>query len=726
MTGRLYSLAGLCVKHRRVVVGLWIVLAIAITVFSSSLGKQFADNLSLPGKDSQQATDLVDAKFPSQANGSNPVLFKAKQGKITDSSNQKAVEDAISKLSKDPEVTSINNPFSKGAPGQVSKGGEIAYASMLINDGPGSLSDETAQDLVDKAHSAGGSGLDVAVGGYLGQQISKPSTESSEVVGLVVAMIVLALTFGTVVAMGLPILSALFGLLVSLGLITILSNVATVSTVAPTLSTMIGLGVGIDYALFVVTRHRQAMHQGHEPPEAAARAAATAGGAVVFAGSTVVVALLSLGLAGIPLVWTLGYTAAIAVVVAMFASITFLPALLAMVGHKIEHLKIPLPHNTAADHEAHGWRRWAEWVARHPIPAVIFSVVLLLVIALPVRNLHLGQEDDHALPKSTETRQAYDLTTQGFGVGQNGPLLIAMDVDKQADVQTLSEAIVKAKGIASVTPPALDKSGDAVIFNAVPTTSPSSTATEETVSRLRDTTIPDALKGTKSAAHVGGQTAGYVDLAEEISDKLPQVILLVVALSFLVLMLAFRSVVVPLQAAAMNLLSIGAAYGLVTFVFQEGHGASLIGLEGAVPVVSFLPLVMFAILFGLSMDYEVFLLTQIKEAWHRTSDSDSAVIAGVTSSGRVITSAALIMVAVFFSFVLSGDPVVKQFGVGLAFAVAIDATIVRCLLVPAVMILMKRSNWWFPGWLDRIVPRIDIEGNEYFDMSETEAQLRNR
>ncbi|MBK8293279.1 MAG: MMPL family transporter [Solirubrobacterales bacterium] len=720
MTGGLYRLAGFCVRHRKVVVGSWIVLAIAITFLSTSLGKQFADNLSLPGKDSQQASDLVDSKFPSQANGSNPVLFKAKQGKITDSSNQKAVESAIKTLSGDSEVTSINDPFSANAPGQVSQQGKIAYASMLIGDGPGEVSDETAQDLVDKAHSAGGSGLDVAVGGYVGQQVSKPSTESSEVVGLVVAMIVLALTFGTIVAIGLPIFSALFGLLVSLGLITILSNVATVATVAPTLSTMIGLGVGIDYALFVVTRHRQAMHQGHEPPEAAARAAATAGGAVVFAGSTVVVALLSLGLAGIPLVWTLGYTAAIAVIVAMIASITFLPALLAMVGHRIDRLKIPLPHNTRADHEAHGWRRWAEGVARRPIQAVVVSVLILLVIAIPARNLHLGQEDDHALPKSTETRQAYDLTTQGFGVGQNGPLLIAMDVGSTADVNSLSRAISKAKGIASVTPPALDKAGDAAIFNAIPTTSPSSTATEDTVNRLRDSTIPDALKGTKSEAHVGGQTAGYVDLAEEIADKLPQVILLVVALSFLVLMVAFRSIVLPLQAAVMNLLSIAAAYGLVTFVFQEGHGATLIGLEGAVPVVSFLPLVLFAILFGLSMDYEVFLLTQIKEAWHRSGDSDAAVIAGVTTSGRVITSAALIMVAVFFSFVLSGDPVVKQFGVGLAFAVAIDATIVRCLLVPAVMILMKRSNWWFPAWLDRIVPRIDIEGNEYFENRETD------
>ncbi|MGK2931536.1 MAG: MMPL family transporter [Solirubrobacterales bacterium] len=725
MTGRLYGLAGFCVRHRRIVVAFWVVLAIGISLLAGAMGKQYADDLTLPGKDSQAATDLLADKFPGQANGTIPVLYKAEKGEITDSSNEKTVKSSVAELGKDEQVTSIVSPFSPAGAAQVSKDAEIAYASMILRDAPGDMSNEDADALVDKARDSA-PGMEVAVGGYLGDQVSSPSTESSEVVGLVVAMLVLALTFGTVVAMGLPILTAIFGLTVSMGMLAVFSNFATISTVAPTLATMIGLGVGIDYALFVVTRHRQAMHEGHEPPEAAARAAATAGGAVVFAGTTVVLALLSLGLAGIPLVWTLGYSAAIAVLVAMAASVTLLPAILAMIGHGIDRLPIPLPHDTSANHESHGWRRWAEGVARRPVLAVAVSVLVLLVIALPVRNLDLGQEDDSAMPTSTDAYKAYQLTAEGFGVGNNAPLLIAMEVGAKADVSSLEKAVGKVDGIAAVTPAEFDKAGDAAIFTAVPTTAPSSFATQDTVNFLRDTTIPGALDGTKSVAHVGGSTAGNIDLAEEIGDKLPQVIFTVVLLSFFVLVLAFRSLVVPLQAAVMNLLSIGAAYGLVTFVFQEGHGASLIGLEGAVPVVSFLPLVMFAILFGLSMDYEVFLLTQIREAFKKTGDSDSAVIIGVTSSGRVITSAALIMVAVFFSFVLSGDPVVKQFGVGLAFAVAIDATIVRCLLVPAVMILMKRSNWWFPDRLDRIVPRIDIEGNEYFDMRETDAQLRNR
>ena len=395
--------------------------------------------------------------------------------------------------------------------------------------------------------------------------------------------------------------------------------------------------------------------------------------------------------------------------------------MLAGVGHWIERLRVPLPHDTSADHKTHGWQRWAEGVARHPVVAVVGAVLLLAVIAWPVFDMKLGQEDDSALPTSTETRQAYDLTTEGFGVGDNGPFLVAVDVGNPKDVESLNKAVANTKGIAEVTPPAFDEKQTAAIFNAVPTTAPSDWATQDTLDRLRNDTIPNTLKGTGSTADVGGTTAGYVDLADEISEKLPKVIGLVVLFSFLVLVLAFRSVFVPLQAAVMNLLSIAAAYGLVTAVFQKGWGASLIGLDGPVPVVSFLPLVMFAILFGLSMDYEVFLLTQIKEAYTRTKDSDSAVIAGLANSGRVITSAALIMVAVFSSFVLNGDPVVKQFGVGLAFAVAIDATVVRCLLVPAVMVLMKRLNWWFPRWLDRAVPKVDIEGNEYFDKLEADA-----
>ena len=366
MTPRLDRLARFVIRHRRVAVIGWIVVAVAITVLAGAVGKQFADDLSLPGQDSQAATDLVEQHFPGQINGTNPVLFKAEKGTITDQQNQELINKAVKSLEAEEGVASVVSPFSKQGQAQISKGGKIAYASVTLADGPGELSVEEAENLVDVATAEKSDELQVAVGGYLGQQVSTPSTESSEAIGLTVAAIVLVLTFGSVIAMGMPILTALMGLLTGLGLITLLSNMTTISTTSPTLATMIGLGVGIDYALFIVTRHRSGLAAGLEPDEAAARATATAGGAVLFAGTTVIIALLALGLAGIPLVWTLGYAAAIAVLTAILVSLTFLPALLAWVGHGIERLRVPLPHSTHPDGKAHGWARWANWVADHP------------------------------------------------------------------------------------------------------------------------------------------------------------------------------------------------------------------------------------------------------------------------------------------------------------------------------------------------------------------------
>ncbi|MDQ5894052.1 MAG: putative drug exporter of the superfamily [Actinomycetota bacterium] len=716
MTPRLDRLARFVIRHRRVAVIGWIVTAVAITVLAGAVGKQFADDLSLPGQDSQAATDLVEQHFPGQINGTNPVLFKAEKGAITDQQNQELINRTVKSLEAEEGVSSVVSPFSKQGQAQISKEGKIAYASVTLADGPGELSVAEAENLVDVATAEESDQFQAAVGGYLGQQVSSPSTESSEAIGLTVAAIVLVLTFGSVIAMGMPILTALMGLLTGLGLITLLSNVTTISTTSPTLATMIGLGVGIDYALFIVTRHRSGLAAGLEPDEAAARATATAGGAVLFAGTTVIIALLALGLAGIPLVWTLGYAAAIAVLTAILVSLTFLPALLAWVGHGMERLRVPLPHSTHPDGKAHGWARWANWVADHPWISATVGVVLLLILAWPATNMRLGQEDLGELPEDTQTRQAYDLTSEGFGVGENGPLLIAVKLngDPQA-VPDLIREIGADEGIKAVTPAETSKDGKAAIFTAVPNTSPSSFTTQDTVLRLRDEVIPKAVANGKAEGHVGGSTAGYIDLGDEISQNLPLLIAVVVLLSVVLLLFAFRSIVIPLQAALMNLISVAAAYGIITFVFQEGHGASLIGLDGSVPVVSFLPLVMFAILFGLSMDYQVFLLTQIKEARSKFGKDRHAVIEGLAGSARVITSAAAIMVAVFASFILNGDPVVKQFGVGLAFAVAIDATIVRCLLVPAMLVLTSRWNWWLPGWLDRALPRLDIEGNEYYE-----------
>lgn len=722
MTGALYGVGRLCVRRRWVVLVVWLVVFVGLAVAARSVGPDVNDNLTLPGSDSQQATDLLAAQFPAQANGTNPVVLRAPSGsKLDDSKFKQPIDDTVAAFAKDPDVGSATSPLSSDGKALVSKDGQIGYIALSLRASPSELTTDDAERIVAEGDPARAAGLDVSFGGYVGQKVSKPETHSSEVVGLGMAVIVLLLTFGTVVAMGLPIATAIIGLVSGLSIITLISQVAEVPTVAPTLATMIGLGVGIDYALFIVTRHQAQRRAGMETTESIARAAATSGGAVVFAGTTVIVALLSLAVVDIPLVTALGYTSSIVVAIAVAAAITLLPAILGLVGDRIDRLA--LPHRRAPrDDHPHGWERWARVVARRPLPSMLVAVVVLGALALPTLDLYLGQQDNGALPESTQARRAYDGLTVGFGPGANGPLLVAVDMAKApaqgagADprLQDLRTDLGKTAGVAQVGQPQVNSSGTAAVLTVTPTTAPADRATEQLVRRLRDDTIPTATKGANMTADVGGTTAGYVDLADEISSRLVLTIAVVVGLSFLLLMLAFRSVVIPLTAGLMNLVSIGAAFGVVTAVFEKGWASSVVGLSDEVAIVSYVPLMMFAILFGLSMDYEVFLMTHIKEAWEHSRDNTQAVIAGVANTGRVITSAALIMVSVFFAFVINGDPTVKQFGVGMGVAVAVDATLVRCLLVPAVMTLLGRANWWFPRWLDRIVPNFSIEGDEWF------------
>jgi RND superfamily putative drug exporter len=781
LTGPLYHLGRFCARHHWPVIVFWLVAAIALVGVSRAAGDKTTDNVSLPGTGSTQAQDLLQDRLPQQAYGSNPVVLKVKSGKLTDAKNSQAVADTVTALKKVPHVTSAISPLSKEGSAFLSKDKTIGYSPVLLDVGPSDLSKDEAQAVLDATEPAKKAGMKTAVGGYVGSQLSKPSTESSEAVGLTAAVIILLFAFGTVTAMALPILTAVLGLACALSIIQLLSHVFDVPTVAPTLGTMIGLGVGIDYALFIVTRHKLQLKQGMEMRESIARATATAGGAVFFAGGTVIIALCSLAVADIPLVTNMGFAAAVAVVVAVLGAITLLPALLGALGPRIDSLRVKLGRAHPDDHEPHGWARWARGVAARPWPAIVAALVILGLLAFPVLQLELGQQDNSQLPESTTARQSYDLMSEGFGAGANGPLLISVklgtpakadptgvdDVNKQEQqlktqqqqieqqalaqgatqqqaqqqaqqqtakqsqdleakkkqaespatdprLTTLSEDVKKTPGVASVSPITVNKNGDAAVFTATPKTPPSDGKTESLVQDLRDNVIPKATKGTDLVAYVGGQTAGYIDLADKIANKLPLMIAVVVGLSFLILLLAFRSLLVPLKAAVANLLSVAAAYGVVTFVFQEGHGASLVGLDGATPIVSFVPLFMFAILFGLSMDYEVFLLSQIQDHFREDGEPTKAVIDGLATTGRVITSAALIMVSVFTSFILSGDPTVKEFGVGLAVAVAIDATVVRCLLVPAVMVLFGRRAWWLPRPIDRAMPHFSIEGEDYF------------
>jgi RND superfamily putative drug exporter len=704
-----------------VVLAVWLVVTIALVAVSHRLGDNTNDNLSLPGTDSQHATNVLQRSFPAQANGTSPIVLHARSGKLTDQNNANAVNQAAADLLKNKDVAAVVNPLTPQGATALSKDQATGYISVTLAVPPGSLSESEAQTIIDAAAKpARAAGLQVETGGQLGQKVSKPSTESSELVGIIAAMVILTITFGTVTSMLLPIVTAIFALLSTLAVIRMLGHVATVPTVAPTLATMIGLGVGIDYALFIVTRHFRGLHDGLDMDESIARAAATSGGAVFFAGATVTIALVSLAVAGIPLVTTMGLMAAISVVIAVLAALTLLPAELALLGPRINSLRVRHP---ATDAEVRNglWAKWARDIAKQPLIAGLAALAILIPLTIPLLSLTLGQQDVAALSTSTTARRAYDLVSKNFGPGVNGPLLIAVTLGSPAQNGTsdprlaaLQKDVASTAGVAGVSPMQLDKAGTTAFFNAISKAGPAETQTTDLVNRLRQTTIPSAEHGTNLRAYVGGSTAGYDDLATRISSKLPLQIAVVIALSFVLLILAFRTVVVPPQAAVMNLLSIGASYGVLTAIFQYGWLSGLIGLGGSVPIVSYVPLFMFAILFGLSMDYEVFLVSQIEEHHHAGEDNKRSVVSGLVTSARVITAAALIMVFVFGSFVLNGDPTIKQFGIGLAVAVILDATVVRCLLVPALMVLVGERNWFMPRWLDKLTPRISIEGAEYF------------
>jgi RND superfamily putative drug exporter len=751
----LYGLARFCVHRRFVVIGVWLVAVIALVVVSHRLGENTSENLSLPGTDSQRASDTLAKSFPDQAHGTSPIVLHAYSGRLTESKYASAIDQAATDVAKAPHVASVVNPLTPQGASALSRSQTTGYMSVTLAVSPGELSVAEAQTIIDAAAPARAAGLEVETGGQLGQKVSKPSTESSELIGIIAAMLILTFAFGTVVSMLLPILNAILALLSALAIIRILGHVTTVPNVAPTLATMIGLGVGIDYALFIVTRHFRGLGDGLAMEESIARAAATSGGAVFFAGGTVTIALVSLAVAGIPLVTTMGLMAGIAVLVAVLAALTLLPAMLAIVGPHINSLRVRPPHRDLRPETGTRqglWAQWANEIAEHPLVAGLAALAILLPLMIPLLSLNLGQQDVAALSTSTTARRAYDLLSENFGAGVNGPLLIAVSLESPAKappssgsqasgtpdsgasssgstkssssqgdpragdprLQTLQHDISSTPGVATITPVQIDAAGTTAYFNAIATTGPAERATEDLVQRLRSSTIPSAEHGTDMHADVGGSTAGYVDLASRISEKLPLQILVVIALSFVLLILAFRTVVIPAQAAVMNLLSIAASYGVLTAIFQYGWLSGVIGLEGPVPVVSYVPLFMFAVLFGLSMDYEVFLVSQIEEHVHSGQDNRESVVSGLVTSARVITAAAGIMVFVFGSFVLNGDPTIKQFGVGLAVAVVLDATVVRCLLVPALMLLMGKTNWWMPHWLDRVVPHTSIEGAEFF------------
>ncbi len=985
----LYRLGHLVAAHPVIVLVCWIALAAGVTLTVKHVGANTDNNISLPGTGSQAATDLLQAGFPPQQNGSNPIIFHIRgAGKVTDKDNKQAITDSYKAIKKIKYVHSATSPFAQGAGAQISKDKKTAFISALLNVSSNDLTEQQAQRVLDAAKPGTQAGMEVVGGGSIGSTLSPNDTSTSDVIGILAAMIILTFTFGTLVAMGMPIGTAILGLTTALGLIGLMGHLVSVPDISTTIATMIGLAVGIDYALFLVTRHRGQMREGMEFHESIARAVGTAGTAVVFAGCTVVVALLSLFVAGIPLVSALGYTAAVAVGTAVLAAVTLLPALMSLAGRHIDSLALPVWLHPKDDPAKEGiWGRWAGFVTRHPLIPVLLAVALMVPLIIPVLSLELGQEDIGQTNPATMQRRAYDLMSQGYGPGFNGPLIIAVAVapkakgdpkvvdqenqlkslqktlqqeqkegkqqqaeinaeqaqleqqqqqlehkqavlnqqsaslqaqqaqleqqqaaleaqgaklkvensklnaeqsqleaeaaalkqdakalavrlvvnraaqakverklqnatnptriaelqarlkrlkrreqefiaqlrhdkaeakkllhqaeallakkeslkqqkealdaqsaqlqsqaaslqaqaaaleqqgatlqkqgnelqaqandlqqqgdqlkalqkkakkqQKQADklhsqlettltkaggdirgtdprLVKLQNALIKTKGDKLVSPPSISKKGNDVVYSVIATTAPSSQATADLVRYLRSTVIPkNSEQGVK--AFVGGSTASNVDLAAEISSRLPLVIVTILLLSMLVLLVAFRSVLIPLQAAATNFVTAMAAFGILTACFQWGWGIDIVGVStdaSSVPIASYVPLMMFAILFGLSMDYQVFLLSSVDHHRLHGEDDRTSVRLGLKTSARVISAAALIMISVFSSFILNGDPVVKQFGVGLSTAVLLAATMVL-MLAPAVLTLLGRWAWWMPAWLGRIVPTVDIEG----------------
>ena len=702
--------------HRKTVIISWVVALFAMIAISGSVGADFSEEFSLPDSDSKEALDLLEEKFPAQSGETAQIVFEADSG-VEAAAVKRKMERVFSEVEEEPHVSEVASPYEGGGAAAVSDDGKIAYATVQFNVAGPDLDTEEAERVMKTAQAAAGDGLQIELGGSPIEEVRSEEEEGfSEAIGLLAAIMVLLITFGSVVAMGLPIITALFALGVGISFITLGTHVFNTADFAPQLAFMIGLGVGVDDALFILTRFRNGLAEGYEPREATIAAVDTAGRAVLFAAITVIIALLGMMLLGLSFLYGVAVAAALAVFFTMVSALTLLPALLTIVGRRIDRLRIPgLGRGKRSVDEGTWWSRWSNRIQRRPWTAALLSGALLLALCIPTLSLRLGTNDAGTDPEGTTTRQAYDLLAEGFGPGFNGPFVIAAELPQKGDdeaLQTLHTELQKEEGVEAVTDITLNPNETVGVFQLYPTTSPQSTDTTELLDRIRDDSIPQVEESTGAQVHVGGVNAIFEDFGTAIAEKLPLFIGVVVLLSALLLMIVFRSIWVPLKAIVMNLLSIGAAFGLIVAVFQWGWGASLIGVDSTGPIISFFPIFLFSIVFGLSMDYEVFLMSRIHEEWEHTKDASEAVTRGLALTGRVITAAAAIMVTVFAAFMLGEDRIIKLFGLGLASAVFIDAVIIRSVLVPAIMQLLGDRAWWFPSWLDRILPRLHVEPAE--------------
>ena len=709
MSTFLFKLGHFASRHPWRVIAAWLVLACATFFLNAQVGGEPNDDFRLPGSESQRAVDLLEDKFPAQNPYTSQIVFSDDEA-VSRPETRAAVSSALEAVSGLPHVVAVSDPYDPASP-MISPDGLMGFSTVTFDTGDPALApfDET-EGAVKHLRDAG---LTVEYGGLLGYA-DAPAEPKSELIGMGVAVIVLVLAFGSLVAMSLPLGVALISLLVGTSAIGMISGQIAIPSSATLVGSMLGLGVGIDYALFVLARHRENIGTDVGVHDSVGRANATAGLSVLFAGSTVVLAIAGLQLAGVPMIAAMGWTSALMVAVTMIAALTLLPALLGLAGTRIDSLRVV----RARRRERSGptWSgRWANHVADHPVRYLVAAVALLGVVATPAAALRVGFPDDGNVGTESTVRRSYDMLAEGFGPGFNGPLQIVVDLegasDPEAYVATVASEVERTPGISSVTPPAFSPDGDVVVLSALPDTSPQSKETADLVGTLRADVLSPIEDTYGGATMVTGNSALQVDLSSKLQSRMPLFIAAVLLLSLLVLIPVFRSVWVPVKAAALNLVSIGASYGVLVAIFQWGWGAEWFGIHETMPINPLAPMLMFAILFGLSMDYEVFLLGRVREEYRLSRDPRASLIAGVTSTAPVITSAALIMISVFYAFVLSPDITSKLFGIGLGTAVLLDVTLVRMVLVPSAMSLLGHRAWHLPTWLDRILPDIDLDGH---------------
>ena len=704
--------AGFVARHPwRVVLG-WVLLAVVLVAAAQAAGGELTDNFSLPGAESQQAQDLLSREFLQQAGVEVKAVFRTPNGRLTDPAAQQAIADFRARAARIHDVNQVSDPFA--SPGDISQDGATGLVRIRYGGIGRELDPDDVQALLDLGDAPRSTGLIVEFSGPPVRELETQERRLAEIVGIAFALVVLLVAFGSVLAAGIPVITALVALGMGTLLILLAASRLDIVTQAPVFGAMLGIGVGIDYALFVISRFREQLAAGQPPPEAARIAVTTAGRAVAFAGIIVVVALLGLFFIGIPLIANLGLSAAFVVLLEMLIAISLLPALLRIVGQRIDFLSIPFLRYTAGG-ERGLWYRFSRLVQRRSWLWLIGAGAAMIVCAVPLLSIEIGTGDDGNLNDRHTSRRAYDLIADAFGPGVNAALVAVTEQRPGAPPEALMRvrgSLAAVDGVAAVAPPQVNAAGNAAVFVIVPDTPPQAQETRELVHRLREQGAPAAAAafGGGMSIYFSGITAISEDVTSQMMDRLPIFFGVVIGVSILLLMMAFRSIVVPLKAALMNMLAISASIGLLVAIFQWGWGLGIVGLDKTGPIESFLPMFMFAILFGLSMDYEVFLLSRIRERWLQTGDSAESVAHGIGASARVITAAAAILAAVFMAFAIFGEErAIKQFGIGMAFAIVVDATVVRLILVPALMQLAGRANWWLPRWLDRVLPNLTID-----------------